>query len=68
MRNMALIEENQHLHLENTALREALTLAVENIEDGQGLYVSHKPMGRPAWKLDNIKLISKLRRVLGKKF
>ncbi|WP_321422747.1 hypothetical protein [uncultured Methanobacterium sp.] len=66
MRDMALIEENQRLHLEKTVLREALTLAVKNIEDGQGLYVSHKPMKRPAWKLDNGKLISKLRRVLEK--
>lgn len=65
---MAWIEENQHLHLENTALREALTLAVENIENSQGSYVSHKLMEGPAWKLDNSKLISKLRRVLGKKF
>lgn len=68
MKNMAMLEENQRLHLENTVLREALILAVENIEAGEGLYVSHKPLLRPAWKLDNNKLIGKLRRVLEKKF
>jgi len=67
-RDMALLDENQRLHLENTALKEALSLAIENIESGEGLYVSHRPMASPAWKLDNSRLIERLKRVLEKKF
>lgn len=67
-RDLAILDENQRLHLENTILREALILAVENIEAGEGLYVSHRPMATPAWKLDNSKLIKKLRRVMERKF
>jgi len=67
-RDLAILDENQRLHIENTALREALSLAIENIESGQGLYVSHRPMAAPGWKLDNSKLIKKLRRVLERNF
>ena len=56
--------QNQRLILEKAALKEALTLAVENIEAGQGLYVSHRPGVGIEWQLDNKDLIEKLQEVL----